>query len=142
MAVWHIPQWISQRSSMRSNIIIPTLLCHQRSSALIAVRLTQRKKNRKRRPNLLLLVLLTNARSIKNKINEASQHITKLQPQLAIICETWLDDQFDSTLLEIPNYHLGLLYGKISTWWLLLILFTLLTCFKSPCARVPMSAII
>ena len=51
-------------------------------------------------------LVLTNSRSIKNKIDEVHHCVTKLKPDLAVFCETWIDDETDNAFLEIPDYQI------------------------------------
>ena len=51
-------------------------------------------------------ILMTNARSIKNKLDELKLRINDKQPDLVIISETWLDDSIDSSFLRVPQYVL------------------------------------
>ena len=51
-------------------------------------------------------VLMMNARSIRNKLDELRLRIDDKQPDLVIINETWLDDSIDSSFLRVPKYDL------------------------------------
>ena len=50
-------------------------------------------------------IMITNARSIRNKFDELLLTVKKAKPGLAIITETWLDVTTDSSWLEIPQYR-------------------------------------
>lgn len=61
-------------------------------------------KTRKPAPVLLPSVFLTNARSMRNKMDELALRIMKRKPGLIVISETWLDNSIDSSFLQLPNY--------------------------------------
>lgn len=49
-------------------------------------------------------ILITNARSVRNKMDEIRLLLSKYAPGLAIFSESWLDDTTDDSFLSIPNY--------------------------------------
>ena len=50
-------------------------------------------------------VLLTNARSLRNKIDELHLLVNKVKPGLAIVTESWLNPEIDSSFLSVSNYN-------------------------------------
>ena len=51
-------------------------------------------------------IMLTNARSIRNKFDEFLLRFKSVKPGLAIVSESWLDCTTDSTWLEISGYQI------------------------------------
>ena len=49
-------------------------------------------------------ILLTNARSIRNKMDEFRLITNKVKPGIAIISESWLDSTTDNSYLDISQY--------------------------------------
>ena len=49
-------------------------------------------------------VLIFNARSIKNKMDDLKIHIAKNKPDIVVLTETWLDENIADVYLAIPRY--------------------------------------
>lgn len=61
---------------------------------------------RKRLLTSLPSLMLTNARSVKNKLDEISLKLSSFKPQLMIITESWLSDELDDSYLVMSNYQI------------------------------------
>ena len=61
---------------------------------------------RKPRPFTPPSLVLTNARSVKNKLDEISLRLKQLRPTLMLITESWLDDSIDNNCVNMPSYRI------------------------------------
>ena len=103
----HIPVIISQTRSLRRGSSpsqkVSTLA---RRSALVRVDVVggRARGRKKRRQQRLPSILLTNVRCIRNKMDEVLQVVSKLSPDVAIFCESWLGDDVPNDAVNISGY--------------------------------------
>ena len=78
----------------------------RRPSHLVPVkRVAKDGRRAPRHVNIIPSLLLSNVRSLFNKIDEIAMLLAQHQPHLAVITETWLDDDTPNAPLLLPNYN-------------------------------------
>ena len=75
-----------------------------RKSCLIRIPLCPQLKNRSGRRPPLPSLLLSNARSLNNKLDEASLLLNRLRPDLAVFTESWLDSTSSNDAVRMDGF--------------------------------------
>ena len=75
------------------------------SEMCIRDRTTRRGRKRRKNRHPLPSIIVTNVRSICNKIDEITAKVGELVPDIAIFCETWLSDAIPDDAVRINGYQ-------------------------------------
>ncbi len=79
---------------------------HLQPRQLRRVQLQNTKKRRKRRCDHLPSLLLSNVRSLPNKLDEIQTRISSIKPNIVILTESWLDDTYPDASITIDGYSI------------------------------------
>ena len=90
----------------RFRSVLPPTLSPPSRSSLLRICPTVSKKASRRSYNRPPSILVSNTRSIRNKVDEVICCISEHKPDLAVLTETWLNDETDDDFLNISNYSL------------------------------------
>ena len=95
-----IPVRVTSRNVNRKNIN-----SEHRPRVLIPVRLMpSSRKPRRSKTSFQLSVLLSNLRSIRNKLDEVQLLLSDTMPDVAVFCESWLDNTVPDSYVKLPHY--------------------------------------
>ena len=77
-----------------------------RTTCLTKIRRCSRKRLPRRKSAVSLpSLMLSNVRSLGNKLDEVELRVAELRPDLIVLTETWLDDTYDERAVSINSYH-------------------------------------
>lgn len=77
-----------------------------RTTSLKKVKRYARKRLPRRKSAASLpSLMLSNVRSLGNKLDEVELRVAELRPDLIVLTETWLDDTYDERSISINSYH-------------------------------------